>query len=62
MNYKIGQKLIITNELRDCMPYNKFNGKMIKILGKNTFLGLYIVELNGQKWALHEEGLKAVKK
>jgi|BioPla2DNA2_1021312.scaffolds.fasta_scaffold50437_3 hypothetical protein len=61
MIYRVGQKLIITNEVRECAPYNKFNGKIVKILGKNTFLGLYYVELDGQEWALHEEGFKEVK-
>ena len=62
MIYRVGQKVIITNEVRDCTPYNKFNGETVKILGKNTFLELYYVELDGRRWALHEEGFKKIKK
>lgn len=58
MKYRIGQRVTITNQKLKCTPYNNYNGKRVKIEEKNTFLELYVVTLDGIKWAIREEGLK----
>lgn len=61
MKYRKGQIVTISSEKLNCTPYNKHNGKEVKIEEVNTFLGLYEVTIDGTAWALREEGLRAKK-